>query len=148
MSLERIFATRGERGVLAPTTTHHGGRLIMAKAGVCSPASARIMFVAYRMCSVDCSWRFNHLGWCSACGAPATVVHAVTDARGAVPGRSPGGGVVDVTPVEEGMNVRTRVHEYGGGDYVLAGDCIAYSNFRCAWEAALGTCVSVPLDGP
>ena len=33
----------------------------------------------------------------------------------------------DVTPgPESGMNVRTRIHEYGGGDYVLTGDQFIY----------------------
>jgi dipeptidyl aminopeptidase/acylaminoacyl peptidase len=37
------------------------------------------------------------------------------------------GTVFDVTP--PGHNVRTRVHEYGGGAFVVANDSIYYSNF-------------------
>ena len=33
----------------------------------------------------------------------------------------------DLTPT--GFNARTRVHEYGGGDYVVAGDSVYFSNF-------------------
>ena len=33
----------------------------------------------------------------------------------------------DITPV--GVNVRTRVHEYGGGDYCVHGDTVCFSNF-------------------
>jgi dipeptidyl aminopeptidase/acylaminoacyl peptidase len=41
--------------------------------------------------------------------------------------RSPHGGTTDVTP--PGYNVRTRVHEYGGGDYLVAGGVVYFSNF-------------------
>ena len=41
--------------------------------------------------------------------------------------RSADGSVVDVTPA--GFNARTRVHEYGGGDYVVADGTIVFSNF-------------------
>ena len=41
--------------------------------------------------------------------------------------RSPDGSVVDVTPA--GFNARTRVHEYGGGDYAVSGGTIVFSNF-------------------
>jgi hypothetical protein len=41
--------------------------------------------------------------------------------------RSPDGTTRDVTPAP--FNVRTRVHEYGGGAYVVAGDWIYFSNF-------------------
>jgi dipeptidyl aminopeptidase/acylaminoacyl peptidase len=37
------------------------------------------------------------------------------------------GGVVDVTP--EGTNVRTRVHEYGGGAWAVHGGVLVYSTF-------------------
>jgi dipeptidyl aminopeptidase/acylaminoacyl peptidase len=37
------------------------------------------------------------------------------------------GEVSDVTP--SGFNVRTRVHEYGGGSYVVDGDRVYFSNF-------------------
>jgi len=41
--------------------------------------------------------------------------------------RRPDGTLVDVTP--SGFNVRTRVHEYGGAAYVVAGDEVYCSNF-------------------
>ena len=41
--------------------------------------------------------------------------------------RSSDGTVTDVTPV--GFNARTRVHEYGGGDYSVASGIIVFSNF-------------------
>jgi dipeptidyl aminopeptidase/acylaminoacyl peptidase len=37
------------------------------------------------------------------------------------------GGVRDVSP--PGINVRTRVHEYGGGAYLVAGDLVVISDF-------------------
>jgi dipeptidyl aminopeptidase/acylaminoacyl peptidase len=37
------------------------------------------------------------------------------------------GTTADVTPVP--FNVRTRVHEYGGGSYVVAGGVVVFSNF-------------------
>src|SRR4029450_7563225 len=41
--------------------------------------------------------------------------------------RSADGQVTDMTPV--GFNARTRVHEYGGGDYVVSDGTIIFSNF-------------------
>ena len=41
--------------------------------------------------------------------------------------RSPDGQVADITPV--GFNARTRVHEYGGGDYAVSNGMIIFSNF-------------------
>ena len=41
--------------------------------------------------------------------------------------RSPDERVTDITPV--GLNARTRVHEYGGGDYVVSDGTIVFSNF-------------------
>ena len=41
--------------------------------------------------------------------------------------RSPDGQVTDITPV--GFNARTRVHEYGGGDYALSNGTIIFANF-------------------
>src|SRR4030095_1377601 len=41
--------------------------------------------------------------------------------------RSADGRIADVTP--PGLNVRTRVHEYGGGAYVVADGEIFFSNF-------------------
>jgi dipeptidyl aminopeptidase/acylaminoacyl peptidase len=40
---------------------------------------------------------------------------------------SPGGSATDVTP--EGFNARTRVHEYGGGDFAVRDGVIYFSNF-------------------
>ena len=37
------------------------------------------------------------------------------------------GTIADVTPRD--INVRTRVHEYGGGAYVVAGGVVYFSNF-------------------
>ena len=41
--------------------------------------------------------------------------------------RSAIGEITDVTPT--GFNARTRVHEYGGGDYAVANGTIIFSNF-------------------
>jgi dipeptidyl aminopeptidase/acylaminoacyl peptidase len=41
--------------------------------------------------------------------------------------RSNDGRMTDVTPV--GFNARTRVHEYGGGDYAIANGTVIFSNF-------------------
>src|SRR5918996_603766 len=41
--------------------------------------------------------------------------------------RSAAGSVMDVTPAS--FNARTRVHEYGGGDYVVSEGTILFSNF-------------------
>ncbi len=41
--------------------------------------------------------------------------------------RSPDGTTADVTPSD--FNVRTRVHEYGGGAYIVAGGVVYFSNF-------------------
>jgi dipeptidyl aminopeptidase/acylaminoacyl peptidase len=41
--------------------------------------------------------------------------------------RRPDGNLADVTPA--GFNVRTRVHEYGGAGYLVAGDEVYFSNF-------------------
>ncbi len=41
--------------------------------------------------------------------------------------RSKEGSVADVTPA--GFNARTRVHEYGGGDYAVSNGTIVFSNF-------------------
>jgi len=42
--------------------------------------------------------------------------------------RSANGDLTDVTPT--GFNVRTRVHEYGGGDFSISNGAIVFSNFR------------------
>jgi dipeptidyl aminopeptidase/acylaminoacyl peptidase len=41
--------------------------------------------------------------------------------------RTTDGVVTDITPV--GFNARTRVHEYGGGDYAVANGTVVFSNF-------------------
>ena len=41
--------------------------------------------------------------------------------------RAANGEVTDITPM--GFNARTRVHEYGGGDYAIAEGTIVFSNF-------------------
>lgn len=41
--------------------------------------------------------------------------------------RTPDGKIADVTPA--GFNARTRVHEYGGGAYVLDGRTVYFSNY-------------------
>ena len=54
-----------------------------------------------------------------------------------------GGPVQDVTPGQEsGFNVRTRVHEYGGGAYALADDAVYFSNFKA--RARLPACSPYP----
>jgi len=42
-------------------------------------------------------------------------------------GRAANGEVTIITPT--GFNARTRVHEYGGGDYAVAKGTIVFSNF-------------------
>lgn len=39
--------------------------------------------------------------------------------------------IEDVTPgPDTGLNVRTRVHEYGGGEYILGEGVLYFSNFK------------------
>ena len=46
-------------------------------------------------------------------------------------GRSPDGKVADVLPgPDSGFNARTRVHEYGGGESIVADGAIYWSNFK------------------
>jgi hypothetical protein len=41
-----------------------------------------------------------------------------------------GGAAADVTPApDSGLNVRTRVQEYGGGEYCLGAGAAVFSNF-------------------
>ena len=47
--------------------------------------------------------------------------------RNAIVCRDSSGAVSDVTP--PGFNARTRVHEYGGGDYVVRNGLVCFSNF-------------------
>ena len=49
------------------------------------------------------------------------------DGRQVVVMRSAGGAVTDVTP--RGFNARTRVHEYGGGDYAVRDGIVWFTNF-------------------
>jgi len=49
------------------------------------------------------------------------------DGRTVIIRRSAGGMVTEITPVA--YNVRTRVHEYGGGDYLVSGGVVTFSNF-------------------
>ncbi len=42
--------------------------------------------------------------------------------------QGPDGGIEELTPAP--ANVRTRVHEYGGGSYTVAGGTVVYSEFR------------------
>jgi dipeptidyl aminopeptidase/acylaminoacyl peptidase len=48
--------------------------------------------------------------------------------RSVIVRRTPDGKMMDVTP--QPFNARTRVHEYGGGDYVVADGTIYFSNFN------------------
>ncbi len=58
--------------------------------------------------------------------------------RNVVVRRMPDGGTADVTPAA--FNVRTRVHEYGGGAYVVADGTVYFSNFadQRLYRQALG----------
>ncbi len=47
--------------------------------------------------------------------------------RNVIVKRAPDGNIRDVTP--DGFNVRTRVHEYGGGAYFVANGTVYFSNF-------------------
>ena len=49
------------------------------------------------------------------------------DGRQVIVGRASGGAIADVTP--PGFNARTRVHEYGGGDYAVSGGTVWFTNF-------------------
>ena len=47
--------------------------------------------------------------------------------RNVIVKRSPDGGLTDMTPLP--FNARTRVHEYGGGDYTIHDYAVYFSNF-------------------
>jgi hypothetical protein len=47
--------------------------------------------------------------------------------RNCIVRRTPDGRVTDVTP--EGFNARTRVHEYGGGDFAVRDGVVYFANF-------------------
>ena len=49
------------------------------------------------------------------------------DGRQVIVKRPAGGDIADVTP--RGFNARTRVHEYGGGDYAVHGGVVWFTNF-------------------
>ena len=45
--------------------------------------------------------------------------------------RDPSGGIHDLTPgVDSCLNVRTLVHEYGGGDFLVGEDVVYFANFK------------------
>ena len=49
--------------------------------------------------------------------------------------RSPEGVIADVLPGQDsGFNARTRVHEYGGGESVIADGVVYWSNFKYVWR--------------
>src|SRR5690349_5418008 len=54
----------------------------------------------------------------------------------------------ELTP--QGFNVRTRVHEYGGGAYIVAGGAIYFSNFadQRVYRIAVGDDGSTGQDVP
>ncbi|HEV7892402.1 MAG TPA: S9 family peptidase [Pyrinomonadaceae bacterium] len=47
--------------------------------------------------------------------------------RNCIVRRTPDGGISDVTP--QGFNARTRVHEYGGGDFAVRDGAVYFTNF-------------------
>jgi dipeptidyl aminopeptidase/acylaminoacyl peptidase len=49
------------------------------------------------------------------------------DGRQVIVKRSAGGAISDLTP--RGFNARTRVHEYGGGDYAVSNGTVWFTNF-------------------
>jgi len=49
------------------------------------------------------------------------------DGRQVIVRRSADGAIADITP--RGFNARTRVHEYGGGDYAVSGGTVWFTNF-------------------
>ena len=57
--------------------------------------------------------------------------------------RSSDGKVIDVTPA--GFNARTRVHEYGGGDYAVSDGTMYFFQFRRS--ASLSAANSAPSRG-
>src|SRR5688572_27010691 len=63
--------------------------------------------------------------------------------------RAPDGTIADVTPRE--MNVRTRVHEYGGGAYAVADGVVYFANFgdqRVYRLGRDGTAQPLTAEGP
>ncbi|RPI07591.1 MAG: S9 family peptidase, partial [Zetaproteobacteria bacterium] len=47
--------------------------------------------------------------------------------RSVVVRRTPDGNIADCMP--QGFNARTRVHEYGGGSYLVGDDALFFANF-------------------
>jgi dipeptidyl aminopeptidase/acylaminoacyl peptidase len=64
--------------------------------------------------------------------------------------REPDGTITEVTPAP--ANVRTRVHEYGGGSYTVAGGIVVYSEFGDGrlYRIDPGAAESIPItpEGP
>ena len=54
--------------------------------------------------------------------------------RGVIVKHSLDGLVTDVSP--SSFNVRTRVHEYGGGAYEVNGKVVYFTHFKCHMEAS------------
>ncbi|MBO0751395.1 MAG: S9 family peptidase, partial [Bradyrhizobiaceae bacterium] len=65
--------------------------------------------------------------------------------RGVIVRGSPDGVATDITPA--GFNVRTRVHEYGGGSWLVHGGCCIFSNFadQRLYRQHLGEAAAQPL---
>ena len=61
------------------------------------------------------------------------------DGRNVIVRRSPDGKVDDITPAA--YNVRTRVHEYGGGGHLVTGGVVYFSNFadQCIYRQVVGS---------
>lgn len=70
------------------------------------------------------------------------------DGRQVIVRRASGGAIADVTPA--GFNARTRVHEYGGGDYAVSGGTAWFTNFddqRVYRQDADGAPSAISPDG-
>jgi dipeptidyl aminopeptidase/acylaminoacyl peptidase len=88
--------------------------------------------------------KFVGLGGIQTDGADLYWCEYRPDGRTVIVRRSADGAVTDITPA--GYNVRTRVHEYGGGDYLVTGGVVYFSNFsdQRIYRQELGS-VPVPL---
>lgn len=71
--------------------------------------------------------KFIGLGGIQVDGADLYWCENRPDGRTVIVRRSADGNVTDITPA--GYNVRTRVHEYGGGGYLVSGGVVYFSNF-------------------
>lgn len=68
---------------------------------------------------------------CASCAQQASYMRAPAQTLVTLACRSSDGSISDVTPgSESGLNVRTTVHEYGGGDYLVTHCTAFFSNFR------------------